>query len=70
MVGAFLCLRFNNRTRTGTVLLPLGAEFSKINAAWDAWVGPERTPARACVTGNLARSDWKVDIMVIAAMPA
>lgn len=46
------------------------AEFSEMNAAWDAWVVPERTPARACVTGNLAKPEWKVEVMVIAAVPA
>ena len=46
------------------------AEFQEMNAAWDAWVTPGRTPARACVTGNLAKPEWKVEIMVIAAIPA
>jgi enamine deaminase RidA (YjgF/YER057c/UK114 family) len=46
------------------------AEFQEMNTAWDAWVTPGRTPARACVTGNLAKPEWKVEIMVIAAIPA
>ncbi len=46
------------------------AEFSEMNEAWDAWVVPGRTPARACVTGNLAKPEWKVEVMVIAAIPA
>lgn len=46
------------------------AEFQEMNTAWDAWVIPERTPARACVTGNLAKPELKVEMMVIAAIPA
>lgn len=45
------------------------AEFSEMNAAWDAWVTPGRPPVRACVEAALAKPDWKVEISVIAALP-
>lgn len=55
---------------SATIWITDMAEFQGMNTAWDAWVVPERTPARACVTGNLAKPEWKVEIMVTAAIPA
>lgn len=45
------------------------AEFSEMNAAWDAWVTPGRPPVRACVEAALASPEWKVEVMVTAALP-
>lgn len=45
------------------------AEFSAMNAAWDAWVAPGRAPVRACVEAQLALPELKVEIMVVAALP-
>ncbi|MDN6318710.1 MAG: RidA family protein [Marinobacter sp.] len=45
------------------------AEFSEMNAAWDAWVTPGRPPVRACVEAALAEPKWKVEVMVTAALP-
>ncbi len=45
------------------------AEFADMNDAWDAWVAQGRPPVRACVESKLARPEWKVEIMVIAALP-
>ena len=36
------------------------AEFAAMNAAWDAWVSPGNTPARATVEANLAAPEYKV----------
>lgn len=44
-------------------------EFTHMNAAWDAWVVPGRPPVRAAVEAKLAKPEWKVEIMVIAALP-
>lgn len=54
---------------SATIWITNMAEFQDMNTAWDAWVVPERTPARACVTANLANPEYKVEIMVIAAIP-
>ena len=43
------------------------ANFAEMNAAWDAWVAPGNTPARATVEARLASPDYKVEIMVVAA---
>lgn len=42
--------------------------FGEMNAAWDAWVSPGHTPARATVEAKLATPDYKVEIMVEAAI--
>jgi enamine deaminase RidA (YjgF/YER057c/UK114 family) len=43
------------------------ATFEEMNRVWDAWVDPANTPARATVEARLARPDYRVEIMVIAA---
>jgi len=42
--------------------------FGEMNAVWDAWVVPGRTPARATVEAKLAAPEYKVEIMVTAAL--
>jgi enamine deaminase RidA (YjgF/YER057c/UK114 family) len=41
--------------------------FAEMNAAWDAWVSPGNTPARATVEAKLAAPQYLVEIMVVAA---
>ena len=43
------------------------SKFSEMNAAWDAWVAPGCTPARATVEAKLASPEYTVEIMVTAA---
>lgn len=54
---------------SATVWVTDMAEFAEMNAAWDAWVTPGRPPVRACVEAQLAGPQWKVEIMVVAALP-
>lgn len=42
--------------------------FAEMNAAWDAWVIPGQTPARATVESKLAAPGLDVEIMVKAAL--
>jgi enamine deaminase RidA (YjgF/YER057c/UK114 family) len=44
------------------------AEFPGMNAVWDSWVVPGQTPARATVEAKLAKPEWKVEIVVTAAV--
>jgi len=44
------------------------ADFAGMNRAWDAWVVPGNAPARATVEARLARPEWKVEIVVTAAI--
>lgn len=41
--------------------------FDDMNRAWDAWVVPGKTPARATVEARLAASGYDVEIMIEAA---
>ncbi|HEV8690400.1 MAG TPA: RidA family protein [Ideonella sp.] len=44
------------------------ADFPGMNAVWDGWVVAGHTPARATVEAKLAKSEWKVEIVVTAAV--
>ena len=43
-------------------------DFAEMNEAWDAWVSPGNTPARATVQAALAGPQFLVEIMVTAAL--
>ncbi len=49
-----------------TIYLADLADYDAMNAAWDAWVVPGQTPARATVEARLASPAWKVEIKVVA----
>jgi enamine deaminase RidA (YjgF/YER057c/UK114 family) len=44
------------------------ATFADMNAVWDAWVPAGHTPARATGEAKLATPDYKVEIIVVAAL--
>ncbi|HEY2594649.1 MAG TPA: RidA family protein [Chloroflexota bacterium] len=44
------------------------ADFPALNAAWDAWVASGNAPPRATVEARLAKPEWKVEIVVKAAV--
>ena len=52
---------------SATIYLKTMDDFAAMNAVWDAWVPEGHAPARACVTGNMAREALLVEISVIAA---
>ena len=52
---------------TANIWLTSMATFNEMNAAWDAWVSPGNTPARATVEAKLAAPGLSVEIMVQAA---
>lgn len=43
-------------------------DFAEMNAVWDAWVDPANTPARATGEAALATPDYKVEIIITAAI--
>jgi enamine deaminase RidA (YjgF/YER057c/UK114 family) len=49
------------------VVTDLG-DFAAMNRVWDAWVVPGHTPPRATVQAALANPDWKIEIVVTAAV--
>lgn len=44
------------------------ADFTGMNEVWDAWVPGGFTPPRATVEARLAKPEWKVEIVVTAAI--
>lgn len=44
------------------------ADFAGMNAAWEKWVAPGCTPARATIEAKLANAAYRVEIMCIAAL--
>ncbi len=42
--------------------------FAEMNAAWDAWVPQGHTPARATGEAKLAAPEYKVEVIVTAAL--
>jgi enamine deaminase RidA (YjgF/YER057c/UK114 family) len=44
------------------------ADFGAMNEVWEQWVVPGQTPPRATVQAALARPEWKVEIVVTAAV--
>ena len=41
--------------------------FSAMNEVWNAWLDPENMPVRACVHSQLARPEFLIEIMIVAA---
>ncbi|KGQ69408.1 hypothetical protein A1D23_06400 [Chelonobacter oris] len=60
------CGSDKNHLLEATIFLTDMADYDGMNIAWDEWVNPKRSPARACVEAKLAKADWKVEIKVSA----
>lgn len=52
-----------------TVYLTDMGTFNEMNAVWERWIAPGCAPARATVGAPLASSDYRVEIVIIAARP-
>lgn len=57
-----------SRLLTATIWLADMADFAAMNAVWDAWVDPANPPARATGEVKLATPDYRVEIIVTAAL--
>jgi len=44
------------------------ADFAGMNEVWDAWVAPGQAPCRATVNSRLAEPEWRVEIVLTAAL--
>lgn len=55
---------------SATIYLADMNDFATMNAVWDKWVVAGETPARATVQAKLAAPDYKVEIQVVAMVPA
>lgn len=52
-----------------TIWLADMGDFAEMNAVWDTWIPAGHTPARACGEARLAAEAYKVEMIVIAALP-
>jgi len=43
-------------------------DFAEMNSVWDKWVDPQNTPARATGEAKLAAPQYKVEIIITAAI--
>ena len=50
------------------IFLPDMKDFAGMNVAWERWIVPGQTPARATVEAKLANPAYKVEIMCVAAI--
>jgi len=57
-----------SRVLQATIWLADMADFAEMNAVYDAWIDPANPPARACGEAKLATPDYKVEIIIIAAV--
>ena len=44
------------------------ADFAAMNEVWDDWVAPGDAPPRATVQAALAKPEWKIEVVVTAAI--
>jgi enamine deaminase RidA (YjgF/YER057c/UK114 family) len=51
---------------SATIYLKTMADFTQMNAVWDAWVPEGHAPARACLEAAMARDVLLVEISVVA----
>lgn len=50
-----------------TIYLPDMADYDAMNAVWDAWVPAGTAPVRACIQATLARPQYRVEMVIVAA---
>lgn len=69
-VDRLLAAAGTDKTRllTAQIWLSDMAGFAEMNTAWEAWVSPGNTPARWTGEARLATPDYKVEIIVTAAL--
>ncbi|ADH88735.1 Endoribonuclease L-PSP [Ancylobacter novellus DSM 506] len=69
-IDALLAVAGTDKTKllTTTIYLADMATFGEMNAVWDKWVSAGNTPARATVEAALATPEYKVEIVVTAAI--
>lgn len=63
-----LCGTDKSRILTAQIWLADIGTFGQMNEVWDAWVSPGNTPARWTGEARLATPDYRVEIIVTAAV--
>ena len=58
-----------SRLLTATIWLADMADFNAMNAVWEDWIDSANVPTRATGEVRLASAEYKVEIIVTAALP-
>ncbi|HEY8604096.1 RidA family protein [Tsuneonella suprasediminis] len=58
-----------SRLLTATIWLADMADFGAMNGVWEEWIGGANAPTRATGEVKLATPDYKVEVIVTAALP-
>ncbi|TFW04801.1 RidA family protein, partial [Oxalobacteraceae bacterium OM1] len=45
------------------------SEIGAMNAVWDEWAAKGSTPPRATVQAAMADPSWRIEVVVVAALP-
>jgi enamine deaminase RidA (YjgF/YER057c/UK114 family) len=69
-VDALLARAGTNKTRIVMCQIILAdiADFAAMNAVWESWVAQGHTPPRATISARLAKPEWKIEVIVQAAI--
>lgn len=70
MVDALLARAGSDKTKIlmAQIFLADLQDFDGMNAAWDAWVPAGHAPPRATVQARLAKPQWRIEVVVTAAV--
>ena len=70
MIDALLARAGTDKTKIlmAQIFLADLADYDGMNEAWDAWVPAGNAPPRATVQAKLAKPQWRVEIVVTAAI--
>ena len=63
-----LCGSDKSRLLMATIYLKHMRDRAAFNAVWEQWVAPGNAPPRATVQAKLAKPEWKVEMVVTAAL--
>ncbi len=68
-IDKLLAMAGSDKTKllSAQIFLPDMKDFAGMNVAWEKWVAPGHTPARATIEAKLANPAYKVEIMCVAA---
>ena len=50
------------------IFLPDLADFAGMNEVWETWLAPGNAPPRATVQAHLAKKEWRIEVVVTAAV--
>ena len=59
----------NSNLLQATIWLADMGDYDEFNEVWDAWVPKGTAPVRSCGEVSVAKPEYRVEVIIIAAMP-